>query len=118
MTFIGICAPRSATKSMCPDADQRIQRLRAEVADLRLERRDLARGEHPGQQLAMNVVDRRVLHDEQAGRDVEVGLDQLEDDAARRTECAVVDEPLVDIGEPAQRVEIVLGVVVQRRLFA
>src|SRR6202007_1466195 len=58
-------------------SDQRIQRLRAEVADLRLQRCDLAAGEHPGQQLAVNVVDRRVFHDEQAGRDVEVSLDQL-----------------------------------------
>ena len=81
MTFIGICAPRSATKSMCPDPDQRVQRLGAEFANLGLERSDFARGEHPGQQLAVHVMDRRILHDEHAGWDVEIGLDQLQDDA-------------------------------------
>ena len=45
-------------------ADQRIQALRAEFADLGLQRVDLARGEHPRQQLAVDVVDRRVLENQ------------------------------------------------------
>ena len=46
------------------------------------------------------------------------GLDQFDDRAAGRAERLVVDERLVDVGEAAQRVEVVLLVVVQRRLFA
>ena len=98
-------------------ADDGIQTVRAEFADLGLQRGDLARREHAGQQLAVHVVERRVLEDDHAGRDVDVGLDQLDDGATGRTERLVVDDRVVDIGEPAERIEVVLLVVVQRRLF-
>ena len=117
ITCIGICAPRSATKSNRPVPDQRVQALRAVLADLRLERVDLARREHPRQQLAVDVVNRRILENDRAGRDLDVGLDQFDDRAAGRAERLVVHQRLVDVGEAAQRIEVVLRVVVQRRFF-
>ena len=95
ITRIGICAPRSATKSNRPVPTSGSRLLRAELADLGLQRVDLARGEHPGQQLAVDVVDRRILENHCAGRDLDVGLDQLEDRAAGRAEGFVVHERLV-----------------------
>ena len=118
ITCIGICAPRSVTKSNRSVPDQRVEALRAELPDLRLQRVDLARREHPGQQLAVDVVDRRILENDRARRDLDVGLDQLDDRAARRAEGFVVHERLVHVGEAAQRVEVVLLVVVQRRFLA
>ena len=99
-------------------ADQRVEALRAEFADLRFERVHLARGEHPGQQLAVDVVDRWILEDEHARRDLDIGLDELDDRALGRAERLVVDQRLVDVGEAAQRVEVVLLVVVQRCFVA
>jgi hypothetical protein len=92
--------------------------LDTELTDHRLQRIDLAWREHPPQQLAVHVVDRRVFEDQHARRDVEVGLDQLQDYATRRTERGVVDQRLIDVGEPAQREEGVFRVVVKRRLVA
>ena len=97
---------------------QGIQAPPGELADLRFQRQHLARGEHPGQQVAVDVVDRRILEDQRAGRDLHTGLDDLEQCAATGDEGLVVDDRLVDVLEPAERVEVVLLVVVERRLFA
>ena len=73
-------------------ADKGIQTVSTEFADLGFEVADLARREHASQQFAVHVVDRRVLEDDHAGRNVDVGLDQLDDRAAGRAERLVVDE--------------------------
>ncbi len=46
--------------------DQRVEAAGAELADLRLEVVDVARGENPGQQAAMDVVGRGILEDDGA----------------------------------------------------
>jgi hypothetical protein len=63
-------------------ADERVEGALAEPADLRFQGRDPARGEDAGQQLAVDVVDRGVLEDEGARRDLDTRLDQLKDSAA------------------------------------
>ena len=63
----------------------------AELADLRLERGDLPRREHPRQQAAVDGVGRRVLEDDDARRHLDAGLDQLEDPAAAGDERVAVD---------------------------
>ena len=117
ITRIGICSPRSLTKSNLPVPDQRIQAARGELADLRFQREHLARGEHPRQQVAVDVVDRRILENQCARRYFHTGLDDLEERAATRDERLVVDDGLVDVIEAAQCVEVVLLVVVQRCLL-
>src|SRR5437588_219227 len=59
-------------------SDQRIQTAGAEFADLRFEVVDLAWGEHPREQFAVDVVDRGILEQQHAGRNVDICLDQLE----------------------------------------
>ena len=86
ITRIGICAPMSSTKSKLPGTDERIQAARTEFADLGLQGADLARGEHARQQLAVDVVDRRVLENQHARRDLDIRLDQLQDRTAGRDE--------------------------------
>ena len=98
--------------------DERIERIRAEVADLALQRVHLARGEHAGEHAAVRAVQGRVLEDEHTRRDVDVRLDELEDPALRRAVGAVVDEAPVDVLEATHGVEVELFVVVERRLFA
>ena len=82
ITRIGICAPRSATKSNRSAPDERIETVDAELPDLGLERDHLLRREHARQQPAVDRVRRRVLEDEDAGRHLDVRLDHLEDAAA------------------------------------
>ena len=55
---------------------QRVEALRAELPDLGLQRVDLARREHPGKELAVHVVDRRILENYCARRDLDIGFDQ------------------------------------------
>jgi hypothetical protein len=62
-------------------------------------------------------VDGRVLEDQRAGRHLHLGLDQLEDAAATGDERLVVDEAALDLGVPAHGVEVVLLVVIERRLL-
>ena len=50
-----------------PGPDQGIQTAATVFPDLRLELADLARGEHPGQQAAVDVVDGRILERDDAG---------------------------------------------------
>ena len=64
----------------------------------------------------MDGVARRLLVDERAGRHLEVGLDQVEEDAALAAERDLVDERGLDVLEATDRVEIVGLVVVERRL--
>ncbi len=113
------CRPEAPTSDEVePVADQRIQTTRAEFTDLGFQRIDLARRENSSQQLAVDVVQRRVLEDHDARRHLDVRLDQLEDRPPRRAESLVIDQRPVDIGEPAQRIEVVLLVVVQGRFLA
>ena len=53
-------------------AHERVEAAGAELADLRLERVHLPRGEHPRQQAAVEVVGRRVLEEDHARRDLDV----------------------------------------------
>ena len=57
-------------------ADQRIEQLGAHRPDLRLQAGDLAGREHARQQAAMDRVGGRVLEDQRAGRELDVGLEQ------------------------------------------
>ena len=118
ITRIGICAPRSATKSKPPVPTSGSRLRGAELADLRLERGHPPRREHAGQQAPVDGVDRRVLEDEHARRHLDVGLDQLEDPASARDVGLAVDEAPLDVFVAADRVEVVLLVVVERRLLA
>ena len=55
MTRIGICVPRSVTKSNWPVPTRGSRTSGAVLADLRLERVHLLRREDPGQQAAVGV---------------------------------------------------------------
>ena len=66
----------------------------------------------------MDGVGRRVLEDDDAGRHLDVGLDQLEDPAASGDERVAVDRRALDVLVAAERVEVVRLVVVERRLLA
>ncbi len=72
-------APRSLMKSKLPDPDEWVERPLAELADLGLEGVHLPRREHPGHQRAVHVVVGRVLEEDDAGGDLDVGPDELED---------------------------------------
>lgn len=61
---------------------------------------------------------RRILEKQYAGRYFDIRLDELQDRAAAGDEGVLVDEAGVDVLESAQRVEVVLGVVVDRQLVA
>src|SRR5690606_11252737 len=99
-------------------AHQRIETALAVGADLRLERCHAARREEAAQQLAVGVVERRVLEDEQAGRRLVAAADHLEQRAPGRAEGAPVRQPRLDVREAGQRPEVVLLVAVERRLLA
>ena len=107
ITRIGISAPKSAIRSKPLGADERVERVGAELADLRLEGGDLARREHPRQQAAVDRVGRRVLEDHGARRDLHAGLDQLEHPAATGDEGVAVLQPPLDVVVPARGEEVV-----------
>ena len=113
---IGIWAPRSRDEVEPARADERIEAAGAERPDLLLEGVHPLRREHPRHQPAVEVVARRVLHEDVAGRQLDVGLDDLE----RRALAGPVGVPVLqgrlDVVEPAQGPEVVLLVVVERRL--
>ena len=92
-----------------------VEELAAEQPDATFEVGDRTRREGPGHELAQARVLGRVLHDHH--RDVLVGLggDHLEHDAVARLERLGVDEPVEDVVVAAQRVEVVLLVVVDGR---
>ncbi len=85
MVRIGIWAPRSAMKSNPPAPTSGSRRAGAELADLRLDGGHLPGREDPREQAAVQVVVGRVLEDDRPGRDLDVGLDQLEQRALRRS---------------------------------
>ena len=99
-------------------ADQRVQAGGAVLAHQRLELGDPARREHPGEQLPVDVVDRRVLHDEGARRDLHVRLDQLEHDAAGGGVRLGVRQHPLHVGVAADRVEVMRLVVVEGGFLA
>src|SRR5262249_40991078 len=67
---------------------------------------------------AVHGVRGRVLEDEVARRHLDVRLDELEDAAAARDEPLGVDESALAVVVAAHRVEVVVLVVVERRLVA
>ena len=105
-------------KSNPPASTQRVEGAGAELAHLRLDGVHRLRREHARQQAAVQVVDRRVFHEDQAGRDVEAGHDRLERRSLARAVGVPVDEGLLDVVVAAQRVEVELLVAVERRLVA
>ena len=98
--------------------NQRVEHVCAVRTDLRLERVHLLRGEDPGEHAAMRGVHGRVLHDEHPARRGVAGLDRLQHAAVRGAERVVVDEAALDVLEAAQRVEVVLLVVIERCFLA
>ena len=62
----------------------RVEAAGAELPQLGLQGVHLLGGEHPRHQAPVVVVDRRVLEDDEAGRDVHAALDDLEDGALGR----------------------------------
>ena len=77
--------------------DEWVERVGAELAHLRLERRDLPGREHPREEAAMDGVGRRVLEDHRPGRHLHARLDQLEDAAPAG------DERVPVLAGPARR---------------
>src|SRR5437667_70072 len=61
---------------------------------------------------------RRVLEQDDAGRHLDVRPDQFEDRPSSRPVRLPVDQCGLDVGEAAQGVEVVLLVVIERRLVA
>src|SRR6185312_4371920 len=57
---------------------QRIEAACRELPDPRLQRADLPWGEDPGEQLTMDVVDRRILEDQAARRNLHTRLDDFQ----------------------------------------
>ena len=58
-------------KSKPPDADERVERAGAELADLRLDLGDPPRREDAAQERAVQVVRGRILEEDVAGRHLE-----------------------------------------------
>ena len=103
-------------------AHQRVEGLRAELPDLRLDRHHPLRCEDPGQDPTMDVVDRRVLEQHVAGRKLDPVLDHRLDDLEQHPLGGAVGLPVrqarLDVVESAQRVEVERLVVVERRFLA
>ena len=76
----------------------------------------LLRREHSCHQATVQIVYRRILEQDQARRDGEIGPDELEDRALARAICIPLDQALLDVSEAAQGIEVVLLVVVERCL--
>lgn len=88
--------------------------LSAELANLVFEGEHLLWGEHSGEQAAMDIVQRRIFEDHNAGRNLDVRLDELEYRAASGTKDLPVEKPALDVFEAADGVEVVFFVVIQR----
>ena len=98
-------------------ADEWVEAAGAELSDLGFERRHPVRREHPRHQSPVDGVHGRILEDEHTGRHLDVGPDQLEDAAPARDVGLRVEKATLDIVEPADGVEVVGLVVVERRLL-
>ncbi len=99
-------------------ADQRIEGAGTELPHLPLERLHLARREDARQQTPVQVMLRRILEDEDAGREIEAALDQLQQSAFGGAVRIPGDQSALHVVEAAQREEVVAFVVVKRLLFA
>ena len=84
-------------------------------AHLRLDRSETPGREHAAQEPAVQVVIRRVLEDEHARRQLDARLDDLDDGALGRAVGLPLDAAPLDVGVAADREEVVLLVVVERR---
>ena len=93
-----------------------VERLGAQLPDLRLEGGDPLGGERPRQQAAVDGVGRRVLEDEDPGRHLDAGLDELQDPAPAGDERGVVLQPPLDVLVAADGPEVVLVAAVERCL--
>ncbi len=96
--------------------DQRVEAAGAEAADLGLEVVDGPGREHPGEQAAVEGVGGGILEDDGPGRQVHVGLDDLQQRALRGDVRLPLLRAGVDVLEAAQRIEVVPLVVVDRLL--
>ena len=114
-TRVGMIVPEVGRKVEVAGADQRIEQLRAHRSDRRLQPGDLAGREHPRQQAAMDRVRGRILEDQRARREHDARFEQVECHASTRDERLPIDVGALDVVEAAQRVEVVLLVVVERR---
>jgi len=99
-------------------ADELVERVGTELADLRFECEHLLGGEHPGEQAAVHVVGGRILEDHHALGQLGAALDHLEQRAFAGDEPAEVLEAGLDIVEAAEGKEVIAFVVVERRLIA
>ena len=63
----------------------------------------------------MDIVCGWVLENGDTRRHFDIALDQLQNRTPGRAEGLVVDQCPIDVSEPAQRIEVMLMVVVQRR---
>ena len=66
----------------------------------------------------MDVVQRRVLEEDESRRELDARLDELEDAALARRVGGRIDQARLDVVEARQREEVVVLVVVERRLVA
>src|SRR5262249_48980186 len=101
-----------------PGAHQRIKGSFAERTDLGFQRAHLLRSEHPGKQVAMNGVLGWVLEDHDAGRHLDVRLDELEHGPACGAVGLTIHERPLHVVEAADGVEVVLRVVVEGYFLA
>ena len=97
---------------------ERIERGDTERSDLRLDVEHPLRREHPAEQAAVQVVRRRILEQDVPRRHLDAALDRFQHRALARDVGLPVDEAPFDVGEAAQRVEVVLLVVIERALIA
>ena len=99
-------------------ADQRVQLAGREGADLGLDGRHAPGREDAAHEATVQLVVRRVLEDEQAWRQLRARLDDLEDRALGRAVRLPLPEAALHILVATHRVEVVLLVVIERRLVA
>ena len=96
--------------------DQVVEAASAELTHLGFERRDFPWRENACHQPAVEIVPRRIVGDDRAGRDLHPGLDQSRARSPWRSCIPPVLRAALDVVETAQREEVVLLVVVQRLL--
>ncbi len=99
-------------------ADQRIQLPGAEFAHQRLHREHAPGREDPGQQAAVQIVQRRILEKQDARRHLDVVEEDVSGGAAAGSVSLPVRQFARHVLVSTQRIEVVLFVVVQRRFFA
>src|ERR1700683_1955822 len=95
---------------------QRVERSGAVVPSLWLDLGHPPRGEHAAQEAPMQIVRGGVLEQDDAVRHLHPALDELQHRALTRDVRLPVGTAVLDVLEPAERVEVVLFVVVERRL--